>query len=84
MSRIAEREKRAQLDMLNLGVIGSPSAELLCVNGASDISAPTSDTLVFPQNEPTASAWFFPGGHMGRGDVRHRIADWVIGKLTNY
>jgi len=76
------REKRESLDMVNLGIIGTPAADLLCVNGVSDISAPPSDTMLFAQNEPRSSAWLFPGGHMGTGDVRERIGDWVIGKLN--
>ena len=77
------RQKRESLDMVNLGIIGTPAADLLCVNGVSDISAPPSDTMLFAQNEPRSSAWLFPGGHMGTGDVRERIGDWVIGKLSH-
>lgn len=69
------------LSLLQRGLIDSPSAPMLLVNGARDSQIPIADVFLMLQHGDPKEAWVNPqGGHMGRSPdwPAKRIFDEVL------
>ena len=67
----------AELSLLDQGLLDTPSAPLLLVNGRDDVQNSIDDIYLSLDHGDPKSARVFDGGHMGEGPVVPTIVDWV-------
>ncbi len=71
-----------ELSLLDQGLLDTPSAPLLLVNGRDDQQNSIGDLYLSLDHGDPKSARVFDGGHMGEGPTAPTIADWVCARLT--
>jgi len=74
-----------ELSLLDQGVLDTPCAPLLIVNGRDDQQNSAEDALVAVEHGDPKTVRLFEGGHMG-GDmktIRLLITDWISERLTS-
>jgi len=69
--------RSAELSLLDQGLLDTPSAPLLLVNGRDDAQNSIDDIYLSLDHGDPKSARVFDGGHMGEGPVVPTIVEWV-------
>jgi hypothetical protein len=79
----------AKLSLKTMGLIDTPSAPILGVNGKLDDQAPAADIYLLMEHGSPKCARIYPDGHhMGRTPgqpaehITHTIVDWIKGQLV--
>lgn len=71
------------LSLLDQGLLSTPCAPLLLVNGKEDRQCPIADIDLLLEHGSPKSVRLFPGGHMGFGPhTVPTIVDWVAERLS--
>lgn len=76
-------DRAPALSLLDQGVLDTPSAPLLCVNGVEDSVFPIEDMYLLLRHGSAKTARFFPGGHMGHDpQLFPTIVTWICRELS--
>lgn len=75
-------EYSPKLSLLDQGILDTPCAPLLSVNGVKDSVFPIADLYLLLEHGAPRWARVYPGGHMGGGNAQAVIVEWLRERLS--